>query len=247
MSLMIPSEVKIKENFLQTLEQIAKAARAAGRDPGEIKLVVVTKTHPIEAVRAVVDAGAEYLGENYAEEAVEKIHSLSPEYKVQWHMIGHVQSRKAVLIINNFDYVHSLDSLKLAERLDHLAQERNRKLPVLLEMNLGGEESKFGWSIWDERNWDAILGEISQVAVLSNIAIEGLMGMAPFFDDPEYARPFYRRLLIFRDFLQARLPKLALSELSMGMSGDFEVAIQEGATWVRIGQKIMGPRNIHKS
>jgi pyridoxal phosphate enzyme (YggS family) len=247
MSSMVTIEVKIKENFLQTLEQIAKAAIAAGRDPGEIKLVVVTKTHPIEAVRAVAEAGAEYLGENYAEEAVEKMHSLSPEYKVQWHMIGHVQSRKAALICNNFDYLHSLDSLKLAERLDHLAKERHRKLPVLLELNLGGEESKFGWPIWDEKNWDTILGDISQVAVLPNLAIEGLMGMAPFFDEPECARPFYRRLRIFRDFLQPRLPKIALSELSMGMSGDFEVAIQEGATWVRIGQKIMGPRNIHKS
>jgi pyridoxal phosphate enzyme (YggS family) len=172
MSTRVPLEVKIKENFLQTLDQIANAAIKSDRDPGEIKLVVVTKTHPVEAVQAVVDAGAEYLGENYAEEAVQKIQVLSPKFKVQWHMIGHVQSRKAALICDYFDYLHSLDSLKLAERLDRLAAERNRKLPVLLELNLGGEESKYGWPIWDEKYWGSILGDISQVASLSNLAIE---------------------------------------------------------------------------
>jgi PLP dependent protein len=243
--MMIPLEGKIKENYLQTLDQIAKAAITVGRDPGEIKLVVVTKTHPIEVVRAVVDAGAEYLGENYAEEAVEKIQALPPKYKVQWHMIGHVQSRKAALICEYFDYLHSLDSLKLAERLDRLAAERKRKLPVLLELNLGGEESKFGWPIWDEKNWDTILDDVNKVAALPNLTIKGLMGMAPFFIDPNDAKPFYRRLRLFRDFLWVRVPQLELNELSMGMSEDFEVAIQEGATWVRIGQKILGPRNIH--
>ena len=245
MTEMIPLEVKIKENFLQTLDQIAKAAISVGRDPGEIKLVVVTKTQPIEVVRAVIDAGAKYLGENYAEEAVQKIEALPPNYKVQWHMIGHVQSRKAALICEYFDYLHSLDSLKLAERLDRLAAERKRTLTVLLELNLGGEESKFGWPIWDEKNWDTILDDINKVAALPNLMIKGLMGMAPFFDNPEDARPFYRRLRLFRDFLRVRVPQLDLAELSMGMSGDFNVAIQEGATWVRIGQKILGPRNIH--
>ncbi len=244
MSMVIPLEVKIKENYLQTLDQIAKAATKAGRDAGEIKLVVVTKTHPIEVVQAVVDAGAEYLGENYAEEAVQKIKALPPNYKVQWHMIGHVQSRKAALICEYFDCLHSLDSLKLAERLDRLAAERKRRLTVLLELNLGGEEAKFGWPIWDEKNWDKILDDIYPVAALPNLTVKGLMGMAPFFDDPEDARPFYRRLVLFRDFLRGRVPQFDLTELSMGMSGDFEVAVQEGATWVRIGQKILGPRNI---
>jgi len=244
MTEMIPLEVKIRENFLQTLDQIAKEAISIGRDPGEIKLVVVTKTQPVEVVRAVIDAGAKYLGENYAEEAVQKIEALSPKYKVQWHMIGHVQSRKAALICEYFDYMHSLDSLKLAERLDRLAAERKRTLTVLLELNLGGEESKFGWPIWDEKNWDTVLDDINKVAALPNLMIKGLMGMAPFFDNPEDARPFYRRLRLFREFLRVRVPQLDLAELSMGMSGDFNVAIQEGATWIRIGQKILGPRNI---
>jgi pyridoxal phosphate enzyme (YggS family) len=243
--MVIRPEAKIKENFIQTLDQIGKAAITAGRDPDEIKLVVVTKTHPIEVVQAVVEAGAQYLGENYAEEAVQKIQSLSPEYEVQWHMIGHVQSRKAVLICDYFDYLHSLDSLKLAERLDRLAAERNLRLPVLLELNLGGEESKFGWPVWEEENWESLLDVIRQVAELSNLTIKGVMGMAPFFKDPDQARPFYRRLHLFRDFLRARISKVDWNELSMGMSGDFEVAIQEGATWVRIGQKILGPRNPH--
>jgi PLP dependent protein len=245
LTMKIPLEVKIKENFLKTLDQIAKAAVTVGRDSKEIKLVVVTKTQPVEVVRAVVEAGAEYLGENYAEEAVQKIEVLPLKYKVQWHMIGHVQSRKAALICEYFDYLHSLDSLKLAERLDRLAAERKRRLTVLLELNLGGEESKFGWPIWEEENWDSILDEINKVAALPNLWVKGLMGMAPFFDDPEDARPFYRRLRLFRDFLQVRVPQLDLTELSMGMSGDFEIAVQEGATWVRIGQKILGPRNIH--
>jgi PLP dependent protein len=245
MIMMMPQELKIKENFLQTLDQIAKAAIRVGRDPEEIKLVVVTKTQPVEVVQAVIDAGAKYLGENYAEEAVQKIQALPPKYKVQWHMIGHVQSRKAALICEYFDYLHSLDSLKLAERLDRLAAERRRRLTVLLELNLGGEESKFGWPLWDEKNWDAIIDDIHQVAALPNLSIKGLMGMAPFFKNPEDARPFYRRLRLFLDFLRVRIPPLDLNELSMGMSGDFEVAVQEGATWVRIGQKILGPRNIH--
>lgn len=232
----------IKENYLHILERIAEAAHASARNPEDIKLVVVTKTHPIEVVESVVEAGAKYLGENYAEEAVDKIKSLSSLHQVEWHMIGHVQSRKAGFVCDYFDYLHSLDSLKLALRLDRLAEERNRVLPVLLELNLGGEESKFGWPIWKEENWQDILVDIAQVIDLTHLSVRGLMGMAPYFDDREDARPYYRRLRIFQEFLQSRFPHRSWSELSMGMSGDFEVAIQEGATWVRIGQSILGPR-----
>jgi hypothetical protein len=239
-----PSAIKIKQNYNRTLEQMAQAAHVSGRDPGEIKLVVVTKTHPIEVVQAVVEAGAKYLGENYAEEAVPKIKALPAQYQVQWHMIGHVQSRKAALICDYFDYLHSLDSLKLALRLDRLAADRQCTLPVLLEFNLGGEESKFGWPVWEENNWQVLLDEINQVITLPNISVRGLMGMAPFFDDPDQARPYYRRLRLFRDYLRIHIPQVEWTELSMGMSGDFKVAIQEGATWVRIGQNILGPRNL---
>ena len=233
---------KIKDNYLRTLEWIAEAAYGAGRKPEDVKLVVVTKTHPIEVVEAVAEAGGKYLGENYAEEAALKIESLSSQYSVQWHMIGHVQSRKASLVCDYFDYLHSLDCLKLAVRLDRLAAERSRVLPVLLELNLGGEESKFGWPLWKEEQWQSILSDIVQVLDLLHLQVKGLMGMAPFFDDAEKARPYYKRLRLFQEFLQSHLPQVTWSELSMGMSADFEVAVQEGATWVRIGQSILGPR-----
>jgi pyridoxal phosphate enzyme (YggS family) len=164
---------RIKENYLHILERIAEAAHASARNPEDIKLVVVTKTHPIEVVKAVVEAGAKYLGENYAEEAVDKIKSLSSLHHVEWHMIGHVQSRKAGAVCDYFDYLHSLDSLKLALRLNRLAEERNRVLPVLLELNLGGEESKFGWPIWNEENWQDIFVEIWQVLDLTHLSVGG--------------------------------------------------------------------------
>lgn len=236
------SVIQIRENYFHTLERIAKAARIAGRAPEDIRLVVVTKTHPIEVVIAVVEAGAKYLGENYAEEAVLKIKELPAQYVVQWHMIGHIQSRKAALVCEYFDYVHSLDSLKLATRLDRFAGEHGRKLPVLVECNLGGEATKFGYPIWNEGLWKTILEEIAQIVELPNLSVRGVMGMAPFMAIAEEARPYYRRLRLFRDFLQSRLPRVDWRELSMGMSADFEVAVQEGATWVRIGQSILGAR-----
>ena len=233
---------QIKENYFRTLERIAQAAKAVGRKPEDVGLVVVTKTHPVEIIEAVIEAGAQYLGENYAEQALPKIQALSAQYKVEWHMIGHVQSRKADLVCEYFDYLHSLDSLKLAARLDRLAEERGRILPVLLELNLGGEESKYGWPIWQEKHWPDILPDLEQVIEMPHLKVKGLMGMAPFFDEAETARPFYRRLRLFQNYVQSRLPQEDWHELSMGMSADFEIAIQEGATWVRIGQSIFGPR-----
>jgi pyridoxal phosphate enzyme (YggS family) len=237
----------VKDNYHQTLERISQAAKTAGRNPEEVRLVVVTKTQPIELVAAVVEAGAKYLGENYAEQALPKILSLSATAQVEWHMIGHVQSRKASLVCQHFDFLHSLDSLRLAIRLDRLAAEQGRELPVLLEFNLGGEESKFGWQIEQERDWQMTLPDLAQVLELPHLAVKGLMGMAPLTENPEDARYFYRKLRSFQSTLQTRLPQRGWSELSMGMSADFEVAIQEGATWVRIGQSIFGPRRAGSS
>jgi pyridoxal phosphate enzyme (YggS family) len=238
------SASSIKDNYHETLGRIAHAAKNAGRQPEEVRLVVVTKTQPVEVVRAVIEAGARDLGENYAEQAVPKIQALSASVKVEWHMIGHVQSRKAGLVCEFFDYMHSLDSLKLATRLEIEAAERGRVLPVLLEFNLGSEESKYGWQINQEADWQTILLDIEQVLELPHLAVKGLMGMAPLSEVPEDARPFYRRLRSLQKTLQARLPRLDWFELSMGMSGDFEVAVQEGATMVRIGQSILGPRRV---
>ncbi len=232
----------IRQQFERVQERIADAARSVHRQPEEVRLVVVTKTHPLEVVDAAIEAGAEFLGENYADEAIPKIQAIAPRVKVKWHMIGHIQSRKAGLVCEYFDYVHSVDRLKIAYRLDKRAAQLNKMLPVLLECNTSGEESKTGWSIWDEAGWDQLLPDLNEVVRLSHIQVQGLMTMPPFFDQSEFARPYFQKLRRFQAFLCQRIPHVDWHELSMGMSADFEVAIQEGATWVRIGQEILGPR-----
>lgn len=232
----------IKSNYQQVLERIQQVAFQAGRDPQSIRLIVVTKGQPVEAVEAVRAAGATSLGENYVEEALAKIQACVGQPGIEWHMIGHVQSRKARQVGAHFDWVHSLDSLKLGRRLAQAAQDAGRVLPVLLECNVSGEESKFGWPAWQEVAWPALLADLAQLIELPGLQIRGLMTMAPFGDDPEEARPYFQKLGRLREFLAAQYPQVRWAELSMGMSADYEVAIQEGATMVRIGTAIMGPR-----
>lgn len=232
----------IRQNYRQVLEQIHQIARANGRDPQTIRLVVVTKGHPIERIEQAILAGAQVLGENYLEEALPKLQALQEYPGLEWRMIGHVQSRKAEGVSRYFDSVDSVDSLKLALRLDRFAREAGRILPVLLECNVSGEESKFGWPAWDEAGWDAFAGEVAQVIGLSNLRVDGLMTMPPFSADAECSRPYFQRLGRLQIFLQGYFPELEWRELSMGMSQDYPIAIQEGATQVRIGTAIMGPR-----
>ena len=232
----------IRENVQRTLENIAAAARTGGYDPNSVRLVVVTKAQPLEVVQAAVQAGARILGENYPEESVSKILSIGPESGVEWHMIGHVQSRKARLVIEHFDLLHSLDSLKLAERLDRMAQEAGRVLPVMMECNVGGEESKYGWPAAREEDWPALYPVVETILSLENLKVSGLMTMPPLETDTEDARLYFRTLRSLRDHLTARYPQADWRELSMGTSADYEVAVQEGATLVRIGTAIVGPR-----
>ena len=232
----------IEANYQQVLERIVSATARAGRAPESARLVVVTKGQPLVAVQRVVSAGARCLGENYVDEAINKIVSLGG-LGIEWRMIGHVQSRKAREVAGSFTWCDSLDSVKLAVRLDRFAGELGRVLPVLLECNVSGEESKYGWPAWDEACWPALAAELGAVLALPNLQIRGLMTMPPFFDDPERARPFFRRLRSLAAYLSQRFPNGDWCELSMGMSGDFEAAIQEGATLVRIGTAIMGPRS----
>jgi PLP dependent protein len=159
----------IRTRLEETREQIALAAQSAGRDPAAVRLVVVTKTHLVERIRAAIQAGVKILGENYAEEAVAKMDALGPG-QVEWHMIGHVQSRKANLVAQRFDLMHSLDSLKLANRLDRFSAEAGRTLPVLLEVNVSGEGSKFGYPAWDEAQWPALTEGILQICELPQCA-----------------------------------------------------------------------------
>lgn len=233
---------EIRERYLGTLGEIANAAQRAGRDPDSVRLVVVTKGQPLEAADAALEAGARILGENYAEEAVQKIMNLKSRGGVEWHMIGHVQSRKARLVAEHFALLQSLDSLKLARRLDGFAAELGRVLPVLLEFNVGGEASKHGWDATQEGSWAGHLAEVRAVAELRNLKILGLMTMPPLDTDPESARPYFQRLRRLRDHFAANLAQAAWTELSMGTSADFQVAVEEGATLVRVGQAILGPR-----
>jgi pyridoxal phosphate enzyme (YggS family) len=233
----------IRENYQQALDRIADAARRSRRDPAEVRLVVVTKSQPLDVVRAAIEAGVRILGENYPEEGVTKMQSLPEQTGVEWHMIGHVQSRKARLVADHFALLHSLDSLKLAQRLDRFAAEGQRTLPVLLEFNVGGEESKSGWDASDESQWPAFLPELAQLLTLPHVRVQGLMTMPPLGMDPADSRRFFVRLRQLRDHLATQFPETDWHELSMGTSADYPVAVEEGATLVRVGTAIVGARN----
>ncbi len=232
----------IREKYLQILKRIAESARSVGRLPEDVRVVVVTKTHPVEVIQLLIDVGVVDFGENYTEEAIPKIETLSMKEKLQWHMIGHVQSRKAQDVCEHFQYLHSLDSVKLAKRLSRFALMLDRILPVWLEFNISGEESKYGWSITAEENWSRILPEIEIILALTNLNVLGVMTVPPYSENPESSRPIYRKLREFQEFVIKQLKLPGFRESSMGMSSDFEVAIQEGSTCVRIGQAILGSR-----
>jgi pyridoxal phosphate enzyme (YggS family) len=233
----------IRERYKHVLGQIAEATIRSGREARTVHLVVVSKSQSLEVVRAAIAAGASILGENYAEEAIAKISAL-PETTVEWHMIGHVQSRKADLVAGHFSLMHSLDSVRLAGRLDRNCEEAGRILPVLLEINVSGEESKFGFPGWDEDRWQDLESAFRQIMEYPHLCLRGLMTMPPFFDDPEKARPYFQRLHRLQGFLRERIPEADWTELSMGTSVDFIAAIEEGATYVRVGQAILGSRPV---
>jgi hypothetical protein len=235
-------KVDIPRNFYRVSEAITRASLSAGRHPDEVRLLVVTKSQPIDAIHQVIDLGAKYLGENYAEEALPKIQALENFQDIEWHMIGHVQSRKAEQVCEHFSYLHSLDSLKLASRLNRFAGNLGRIIPVLLEFNVSGEDTKFGFQAWQEETWPGLLPEIRSIAQFTNLELRGLMTLPPYSLNPERSRPYFQKIRRLQSFLQREIPQARLDELSMGMSVDFEVAIQEGATWIRIGQAILGPR-----
>ena len=232
----------IRERYLHTLDQIEKSARVSNRDPEAIRLVVVTKSQPVEIAQAAIEAGAQILGENYPEEGVMKIQSLAAQSGVEWHMIGHVQSRKARLVADHFALLHSLDSLKLAQRLDRFAAEQNRTLSVLLEFNVGGEASKSGWEVSNITDLEKILPDIQTVLALPNLRVRGLMTMPPLGTEPQASRRFFQSLRLIRDQLALHYPQADWRELSMGTSADYMVAVEEGATLVRVGTAIVGAR-----
>jgi PLP dependent protein len=222
---------------LQTVRgRIQRAARACGRNPETIRLVAVSKTVPTERVRQAIQGGVTILGENYIQEARTKFNNLVT-YAVSWHFIGHLQSNKAKYAVRLFDLIHSVDTFKLARELDKQSRKINKIQEILIQVNISEEASKSGVNAKDTLR---LLKDISR---LENLSVKGLMTMPPYFNAPEKVRPYFAALRNLRDRLEQQgLLNVGLSELSMGMSGDFEVAIQEGATLVRIGTAIFGDR-----
>jgi PLP dependent protein len=237
------SPERIRANYYAVLDRISAIACESGRDPDSVRLVAVSKGKSIITIENAIKAGIRIFGENYADEALSKINSLRKHPAIQWHMIGHVQSRKAKIVAEYFDYMHSLDSIKLARRLDKFARDFGKIFPALIEFNLSGEVSKYGFPAWKEVDWKELLPLIEQILALPNVRIEGIMAIPPYSDDPEESRPYYKMLRRLQSFLRENFPDACWSDLSMGMSADYEVAIEEGATWIRVGQALLGPRD----
>ena len=232
-----PAEGELAARFTRVRAQIAAAARQCGRSADDVKLIAISKTHPSSAITELIDLGATDVGENRVQEAEGKIAEVGRD-KVRWHLVGHLQANKARRAVDLFDVIHSLDSIDLARRLDRLCHEKQREsLSVLIQVDLGQEETKSGIE-------EAALGQLAEsVRSLSRLQPIGLMTLPPFFENPEHSRPFFRRLRELRDELAGRgVFGDRNGELSMGMTHDFAVAIEEGATMIRIGTAIFGER-----
>ncbi|MGA2404712.1 MAG: YggS family pyridoxal phosphate-dependent enzyme [Syntrophobacteraceae bacterium] len=224
-------------NLAAIRERIRAACARSGRDPSEVKLVGVTKTVPVERIREGIEAGLEVLGENYVQEAVRKREALAG-FSVSWHCIGHLQTNKAKMAVECCDWIETLDREALAIELNRRAARVGRKVPVLIQVNIGGEKTKSGVQP------DELSSFFKIVSDFDLLDVRGLMALPPFFDQPERARPYFRQMREFLDMLRHEsLWPERLAELSMGMSGDFEVAVEEGATLVRIGTALFGSRN----
>lgn len=226
----------LEEKIKQINDRIGEAARSCGRDPETVKLVAVSKTIPADRVLTAIQAGVTDLGENYIQESREKFNTLAT-HPVTWHFIGHLQSNKAKYAVRMFDLIHTVDKLKLAREIDKNAGKIDKIQDVLVQVNISEEATKSGVSE------EGTLELVQEISRLPNLSLKGLMTMPPFFDQPEKARPYFKALVRLRDrILEQEIPNISLDELSMGMTGDFETAIQEGATLVRIGTAIFGER-----
>jgi PLP dependent protein len=226
----------LKDRLEGILSRIERAALHCGRDPGNIRLVAVGKTQPVRVIRQAIESGARIIGENYVQEARDKFEALIG-LPVQWHFIGHLQSNKAKYAVRLFDLIHTVDSLKLASELDRQAHKSGKIQNILVQVNISGEATKSGISPEEAAPF------LKKIGALQNLRVRGLMCLPPFFDAPQKARPYFAELRMLSQRLgEQDLANIALDELSMGMTGDFEVAVEEGATLVRIGTAIFGDR-----
>lgn len=227
-------ESEIQHNISAIKKRISQAAKGCWRNPDEVRLVAVGKTQKTSTISHAISGGAEIIGENYIQEAREKFDALF-HMEAKWHFIGHLQSNKAKYAVRIFDLIHSVDSLKLARTLDKYAYKAGKQQRILLQVNISGESTKSG--VGDEQ----AIALVQSILALENLKIRGLMTMPPFFDAPEKARPYFKALRKMRDRIEHQIG-IKLPDLSMGMTGDFEVAIEEGATMVRIGTALFGAR-----
>lgn len=227
----------LKKNLEQVEKKIQEACERAGRDRREVTLIAVSKTKPVEMLQEVYDAGIRHFGENKVQELCEKIEKMPADIK--WHMIGHLQRNKVKYIVgNNVELIHSVDSYRLAEEINIQAKKKNVIVPILVEVNIAEEESKFGISAEDA------VQLVEQISALENIRIQGLMTIAPYVVDAEENRLYFRRIKqLSVDIGNKNIDNVSMKILSMGMTGDYEVAIEEGATLVRVGTGIFGERN----
>ena len=243
-------ETIVPQNLAQVRARIGEAALRVGREPDAVRLVAVSKMFPVPAVMAAWRAGQRDFGENRPREGAEKVTMVAAMMESDqptWHMIGHIQSRNTRWVVHRFDYVHSVDRLKLARKMSQMIADLEApEMPILLECNVSGEASKHGYDVagWMEEVGvrEAFFGEVEAVLALDGLRVEGLMTMAPIADDPEAVRPVFASLHSLLEALRERFPDVTWQHLSMGMTDDFEVAVEEGSTFVRVGRGVFGPR-----
>jgi hypothetical protein len=227
---------KIQDNLTLIKARIRAAALRANRDPARVRLIAASKTVSCDGIREAVVAGITAFGENYIQEARSKIESVG-RTDISWHLIGHLQTNKAKYAVRLFDMIHSIDSLNLAREVDKRAGKEKKVLPVLIQVNIAGEASKSGICPADA------ISLVREIATLENLSVRGLMTMPPYFNEPEKVRPYFRELKNLQAIIRKeKIPAIRMEELSMGMTGDFEAAVEEGATMVRIGTAVFGVR-----
>ena len=227
----------IKDNFDRVNKQIVDAVMSCGRKPDIIQLIAVSKRKSVKMIMEGIQAGAKHFGENYIQEAIEKIDVIGKN-KICWHFIGHLQSNKAKFAVKYFEYIHTVDTLKLAKSIDKQAKKIDKIQKILVQVNIGKEETKSGTRI------EETIELIKQISTFENLSLQGLMCMPPYFSDPEKARIYFKQLGLLKEKIMARkLGNVTMEHLSMGMSNDFKVAIEEGSTMVRVGTSIFGRRD----
>ncbi|MEE1229147.1 MAG: YggS family pyridoxal phosphate-dependent enzyme [Lachnospiraceae bacterium] len=226
----------LRDNLLNVRENIKKACEKVGRDPGEVTLLAVSKTKPLSDVEELIPEGQMDFGENYVQELCDKYEKVSTP--VRWHMIGHLQRNKVKYIIDKVVLIHSVDSMHLAKQIEKEAVKHNTDMDILVEVNVAGEDTKFGLSC------DDVLPFVEEVAQFPHVHVKGLMTSAPFVDDPEENRCYFRKLhQLFVDIGQKNIDNVSMEILSMGMTNDYKIAVEEGSTMVRVGTAIFGARD----